>query len=256
MTLRESKKHKFDKLVGERIVELYRAALQGTAPSIMHLKPILDEFHTALVKDDPKDAKKRRHPLSQSRFALIKLILVRNKSLPKLSDGKEGGFMQLADTHDAAYTCGRLLAVLEALQNRARVARKAKSERSKTDRPGAGVIERCYGRASTAPGLVFPLLLGLSRHHLSKLQKGTDSDQKAATAFERQKTEILARLAADGNVPNAPPDFPKLLDLVRQGRFALGFYHQKAFDRAQFLKYLETQGREGNDLADSDEETE
>ena len=253
-TVRQSKQHKDDKLVGERIVQLYRAALEGTAPSLMLLKPILDEFHTALVKDDPKDVKKRTYPFSQSRFALIKLVLLRNQALPKLSDGKEGDFMQLADTFDEAYNCGRLMAVMAALQNRSRLAGKAKEERKKTDRPGAGVIARYYGRASTAPATVFPLLLGLSHHHESKLQKGNEADKKAASAFERRKIEILSRLRPNANEPNSPPNFPKLLKLVEQGRFALGFYKQKAHDLEEFRKYLATKGQEGDDLADSEDE--
>jgi CRISPR-associated protein Csd1 len=254
-TVRQSKDHKDDKLVGDRIVQLYRAALEGTAPSLMLLKPILDEFHTALVKDDPKDAKKRTYPYSQSRFALIKLILLRNAVLPKLFDGTEGDFMELADTFDEAYNCGRLLAVMEALQNRSRLAGKPQEDRKKTDRPGAGVIARYYGRASTAPATVFSLLLGLSHHHESKLQKGTEADKKAAAAFERHKIEILSRLRPNPNEPNSAPNFPRILKLAEQGRFALGFYQQKAHDLESLRRYRATQGKEGNDLADVDDET-
>lgn len=245
-TLRESKKQKTDKLVGERIVQLCRAAREGTSPPITLLKPILDEFQSALLKNDPKI-----FPFNLSRFALIKLILLRNR--------KEGEFMPeeklIADTFDDAYNCGRLMAVLEDLQNRSRLANKTKAERAKSDRPNAGVIDRYYGRASTAPALVFSILLGLSNHHFSRLQKGNEADRKAAGAFDLRKTEILSRIRAPKSVPNSPPDFPTLLSLKQQGRFALGFYQQKAHDREQFRKYLATQGKEGDDLADSEDVT-
>ena len=105
----------------------------------------------------------------------------------------------------------------------------------------------------TAPATVFAMLLGLSHHHESKLQRGNEADKKAAGGFERRKIEILSRLRPDANVPNSPPNFPRLLRLVEQGRFALGFYHQKAQDREELRKYRETQGTEGDDLADSDD---
>jgi CRISPR-associated protein Csd1 len=36
-------------------------------------------------------------------------------------------------------------------------------------------------------------------------------------------------------------DFPRTLSLHRQGLFALGFYHQKAYDRAQANAHKESQ---------------
>jgi CRISPR-associated protein Csd1 len=76
ITLRQSKGDKDYKLVAERVVQLYRAALEGTSLPITMLKPILDEFHSALVKDDEK---KPTDPFSQSRFGLVKLIWIRNR---------------------------------------------------------------------------------------------------------------------------------------------------------------------------------
>lgn len=244
-TLRESKKQKPDKLVSERVVQLIRAAREGASLPITLLKPILDEFQSALLKNDPKIS-----PFKLSRFALIKLILLRNR--------KEGDFMPeeklIADTTDAAYNCGRLLAVLQELQNRSRNANKTKGERAKPERPNAGVIDRYYGRASTAPAQVFSILLGLSNHHLSRLQKGNEADKKTARALELRKIDILSRIRPPQGEPNAPPEFPPLLNLKAQGRFALGFYQQKAHDLEQFRKYRATQGQEGDDLADTDEE--
>ena len=74
-TLRKTKKDKEDKLLSERIICLYRAALEKSSLPIALLKPILDEFHSALVKDDEKNP---LYPFNASRFVLIKLILLRN----------------------------------------------------------------------------------------------------------------------------------------------------------------------------------
>ncbi len=242
-TLRKTKEHKDDKLLAERIICLYRAALEKGQLPITLLKPILDEFHSALVKDDEKE---QLFPFSTSRFALIKLILMRNPNR------KEGDFMptyELADTPDTAYNSGRLLAVLDALQKRS--LRTNKEGGGKKPTLNAGVIQRYYGRASIAPAQVFPLLLGLSQHHTSKLQKGNEKDKKDAASFEKRKEDVLAKFRAN---PGESPNFPRILHLEEQGRFALGFYQQKAFDREQYRKWLETQGKKGEEVFADDNE--
>jgi CRISPR-associated protein Csd1 len=243
-TLRRTKGQKDDKLMGARIVQLYRTAIEGTSLPITMLKPILDEFHSTLVKNDEK---KPTYPYSQSRFALIKMILIRNR--------KEDEFMpeyKLADTNDSAYNLGCLFAVLEALQRRSRRTGREGPERS-ADRLNAGIIERYYGQASTAPALAFPYLLSLSRHHLSKLRKGNEKDKNAAGAIEQTMVNICKKFKPNPEERGEPPKFPRLLDLEHQGRFALGFYQQKAYDIAQARKYKESQGKEGLDIADNDE---
>ena len=209
-TLRKTKKDKDDKLLSERIICLYRAALEKSSLPISLLKPILDEFHSALVKDDEKN---KLYPFNASRFALIKLILLRNPNK------KEGDFMptyELADTPDPAYNLGRLLAVFENLQDRYH----------NYERKGAGEVERYYGTASSAPASSFPLLCRLARHHLSKLKKGEEKDKAAAYAIEKDITELFSKFQP--TVAGQPPVFPRILTLEEQGKFALGFYQQKA----------------------------
>jgi CRISPR-associated protein Csd1 len=214
-TLRRTKEHKDDKLLGERIIWLYRAALEKGRLPITLLKPILDEFHSALVKDDETQP---LYPFSTSRFALIKLILIRNPNR------KEGDFMptyELADTPDPAYNLGRLLAVFENLQDKYH----------NYERKGAGIVERYYGTASSAPASAFPLLCRLSRHHLSKLKKGEEKDKAAAYAIEKDIADIFSKFQP--TTAGQPPVFPRILTLEDQGKFALGFYQQKAKPRRQ-----------------------
>ncbi len=215
-TLRESKQQKPDKLVTERIVQLYRAALEGTAPSLMLLKPILDEFQTAYVKDDA--SKPSTFPFNVSRFALIKLILLR--FFRNQPDRKESDFMpepQLADTPEPAYNLGRLLAVFESLQDRYH----------NFEKKGAGVVERYYGTASSAPAAVFPQLCKLARHHMSKVRK---EDESAARRLDDLIGDILKKFQPVA--PGESPRFKRMLTLPEQGIFALGFYQQRAKDRA------------------------
>ncbi len=121
--------------ISETVADLYWTAVDKsrTVP-LRFLDPVLSEFRSALVSDSPK---KPRFPMSQSRFALIKLLLTHH--------AKEGGFMpafQLSDTDDQAYNLGRLLCVLAALQDKAH----------DYQLEGPGIVERYYGSASSCAG--------------------------------------------------------------------------------------------------------
>ena len=100
------------------------------------------------------------------------------------------------------YLCGRLFAVLENLQFAAN---------------GQDSIRASYmNAASSTPSAVFPTILKLSNSHYSKLAK----DKKGlAVFFDNQKKEIMAMIQ----------DFPDTLELSDQGRFFLGYYHQKNY---------------------------
>ncbi len=91
----------------------------------------------------------------------------------------------------------------------------------------AQVLERFFGAASTAPRSVFPLLLRLNRHHMKKVR-----DDNPGFAFNLER-ELEARPRPLQSSDACDPDFPALLGLPEQGRFALGFYHQRAAYRAE-----------------------
>lgn len=207
-TVRESKD-----LQPELLTQLYRAALEGHAPSVMLLKPILNRLAKELATDGPKTTLRRL-----SRFALIKLTLNRNR--------KEGEPMiepKVFETNDSAYNCGRLLAIFDDLQYKAL---------SEPGRPfeGAGVVERYYGSASSAPNSAFGILWRLHQHHLKKVSRNGDKGKAAAEGIKRRIAEIACHFGQQQ--PNQPPSFPRTFNLQAQGRFALGFYQQKAFDDA------------------------
>ncbi len=195
--------------MSDAIGTLYRAAVAGASPPVRLLEPLLSEFRSALVTDSPK---KPKFPFNQSRFALLKLILLRN---PK------GGFMPapyLCETDDEAYNLGRLLRVLAALQDAAH----------DYGLEGPGVVERYYGSASTAPANVFGVLWKLHVHHLRKLEQ-SEKGRKAAGRIRGVLADIAGLFPPGG--PNQPPRFPATLSLEGQGRFALGYYQQLAADR-------------------------
>ena len=112
------------------------------------------------------------------------------------------------DNVEPAYICGRLLAVLDAIQRRA------------LGNPNATLVDKFYGAASSAPASVFGTLLHNTQNHLAKLRKNP-STQPAQRALEGRLMDVMAPLDR----------FPPTLTLPEQGLFALGFYHQRAEDR-------------------------
>lgn len=98
------------------------------------------------------------------------------------------------------YQLGRLFAVLEKIQEEAN--------------PGINttITERFYGAACAAPVTVFANLLRLKNHHLAKIE-----NKGRVINFEKLLGEIMGRLN----------DFPAHLDIQEQGRFAIGYYHQR-----------------------------
>lgn len=110
----------------------------------------------------------------------------------------------------AAYRLGRLFATLERIQEDA------------AGGPGklnATIRDRYYGAASSTPAAVFATLLRLKNHHLGKLHAGR------AVQMEKLIGEIMAGI----------DDIPSHLSLPDQGRFALGYYHQR---QAFFTKHV------------------
>lgn len=241
--------------------QLYRAAVEGTPVSLSLIKRVLRRLEadlakygdrileTHLLKDDEGFIHPQLHPglqqefrkagqpippSGQARFALLKLILNRNphKSMeqkPQL----------VADTNDIAYNCGRLLAVFDALQQESHKKRNAEGK-VVSELEGPGVVERYFGTASATPNAAFNILWRLHVHHLKKLAGQGDKGRGAAAAIERRITEICALFGQtdDMRTKRTPPHFPRVLDLQAQGRFALGFYQQKAADAESIAKAI------------------
>ncbi|MCK9182769.1 MAG: type I-C CRISPR-associated protein Cas8c/Csd1 [Fibrobacteraceae bacterium] len=99
-----------------------------------------------------------------------------------------------------AYLLGRLFAVLEKIQYQA-----LKIET---------IRERYYGAFSSTPVTVYPQLMKLKNHHLAKLKKGS------AIYYENLIGEIVDGLDGSGNIP-------RQFNLEEQGKFAVGYYHQR-----------------------------
>lgn len=130
-----------------------------------------------------------------ARIAIIKAYLNRqndnNKKIEPMLD---------KNNTNQGYLCGRLFAVLDRIQE------DANNNNS--------IRERYMNAASSTPSSVFATILNLSTHHMENL-----SNDGKKVFYEKLKQEIIDKISANG--------FPSHLDLQDQGRFFVGYYHQK-----------------------------
>lgn len=132
--------------------------------------------------------------LTITRAAIIKAYLNRQSNYNKKID-----IMLDKDNNNQGYLCGRLFAVLDKIQEDANNI--------------SSIRERYMNAASATPSAVFATILNLSVHHSEKLEEGR------RIYFEKLKQEIIDKMSAKG--------FPTHLDLQDQGRFFVGYYHQR-----------------------------
>lgn len=143
------------------------------------------------------------HKINYVRAAVIKASLLRKLRNRPISALQETLSMSLNEQSTVpAYVLGRLFAVLEKVQQEA------------IDNPNASIKDRYFTTACAAPASVFPVLLRLSQHHISKAKYGYASD--------RRIQDILGLLDVEKN------PIPARLTLDEQGVFVLGYYHQRA----------------------------
>lgn len=130
-----------------------------------------------------------------TRVAIIKAYLTRinnNQTIIQIMLDK--------DNTNQGYLCGRLFAVLDKIQE------EANNQHS--------IRERYMNSASSTPAAVFSTILNLSNHHLDNLKS-----EGRKIYFEKLKQEIISKIDAGGFKPQ--------LDLQDQGRFFIGYYHQR-----------------------------
>jgi CRISPR-associated protein Csd1 len=178
---------------------LYRVALAGGAVPLDVLFGVIRRFRA------------EQH-VTPERAALVKLVLSSQGDSPwreeQMSSLERG-------ERNPAYLCGRLLAVLEDAQRQA------------LGDPGATIVDRFYGTASSAPVAVFGRLIRGAQPHLARLRRDRPG---AYRALQREIEEILSGLPLHGD----GTAFPTVLNLRDQGIFALGYYHQRA---ARFARH-------------------
>jgi CRISPR-associated protein Csd1 len=169
--------------------DFMRAILNGTPYPATLLQAALRRIHS--------DTEHRVKPV---RAALIKAYLNRYYRIHINPNHKEITMSLDINQPSVGYQLGRLFATLEKIQEEAN--------------PGlnATIRERYYGSACASPVTVFANLMRLKNHHLAKME-----NRGRVINFETILGEIMGKLT----------DFPAHLDLHEQGRFAIGYYHQR-----------------------------
>lgn len=161
---------------------------------------------------------KAEQKIDFARASILKGFLTRNARISKTNQKEVS--MGLDRTYDnIGYVLGRLFAVLERIQEQAQGRGLNKTIR-----------DTYFGAAASSPLVVFNRLDQLSVHHRAKIR----NSGKSTVWLEQLLQEVM------GLVP--PQGIPPILSLEDQGRFAIGYYHQ----RQDFFtkKETEAQGEE------------
>ena len=137
--------------------------------------------------------------VTRGRAAIIKAYYLKNGNR---DCSREEGVLEMElneQCNNVPYTLGRLFAVLEHIQQEAN--------------PGinATIKDKYFNAAASTPAQVFPVLLNLAQKHLRKLGDG----QKIY--FDQQIGGLMERIGEE---------YPRRLNLPKQGSFQLGYYCQ------------------------------
>ncbi len=171
------------------------------------------------ANDGGKDARGNAlNPVTYGRVSVIKAVLLRKARIQRKKE-EECLTMSLKQTTDTAYRLGRLFALLEKAQQDAN--------------PGINstIRDRYFATASASPASAFPTLLRLAQHHLKKSDYGV--------SMNRRIGEVVDGIEGTG--------FPARLNLEEQGKFILGYYHQR--QNLYTKKSEEAKGEETNEDA-------
>lgn len=177
--------------------------------SMIHNKPLSKEILQIILRrvkiDKIKDSQDDNgiDPFDfKIRMGIIKTYLNRQS---RMNDEREEITMSLnQENKNQAYLCGRLFAILEKLQQ--------DSSSTKLNRT---IRNSYFSAACSKPATVFPKLIRLAQTHLNRLsQEGT------RIFYNKKINEVVACL---------DDEFPNTLNLVDQGRFAIGYYQENQF---------------------------
>ncbi|MDN5880812.1 MAG: type I-C CRISPR-associated protein Cas8c/Csd1 [Nitrosospira sp.] len=185
--------------------DVIRCILAGTPYPQTLLQAVVRRIRAEQSKKDNKQGKALPH-VTYPRAALIKAYI--NRQIRHSNSHEKEIAVSLDKTNiNVGYRLGRLFAALEHIQ-----------EDASGGKLNSTIRDRFYGAASSIPGTVFTTLLRLNKHHMTSLRK-----EKPLFFVARDKLvgEIMNE-GLDGRL-----GFPPILNLQDQGRFAIGYYHQR-----------------------------
>ena len=139
--------------------------------------------------------------VTHARAAITKACIIRRRRLLAGSHAQTYQEVPVSLNPDGPlpYQLGRLFAVIEKTQGDA------------LGDVNASIRDRYFGSVSATPASVFPRLLRLSQHHITKLEGGRRVNREKLTQ------EVIEKI----------DHFPRHLNLEQQGLFQIGYYHQR-----------------------------
>lgn len=177
--------------VSDATPNLPDAVVKSIFQGIPYPQPL---FASCIRRIRAESSDKDKNAVHITRAAIIKAYLNRIDKNQKIQ------VMLDKDNTNQGYLCGRLFAVLDKIQE------DANNQHS--------IRERYMNSASSTPAAVFATILNLSNHHVENLK-----NEGRKIYFEKLKQEIMSKIDANG--------FKAQLDLQDQGRFFIGYYHQR-----------------------------
>ena len=177
--------------VSDATPNLPDAVVKSIFQGIPYPQPL---FASCIRRIRAESSDKDKNAVHITRAAIIKAYLNRIDKNQKIQ------VMLDKDNINQGYLCGRLFAVLDKIQE------DANNQHS--------IRERYMNSASSTPAAVFATILNLSNHHAENLK-----NEARKIYFEKLKQEIMSKIDANG--------FKAHLDLQDQGRFFIGYYHQR-----------------------------
>jgi CRISPR-associated protein Csd1 len=185
--------------------QFVRSALGGAPYPFGILQRALERARAEIGRSEWSDLDR-----ADARAALVKAVLVRRRraqqadsSYPEIREAMD------PNNHEAGYLLGRLMALLELMQQLAL-----------GGDVNATVVDRFFSAASATPRVAFLRLLKGFRHHARKAE---DDPRVAELArrIDRRVDEVVSLLGEHhGGIPSH-------LSLESQGHFLLGFHQQR-----------------------------
>ena len=170
------------------VAVMWRCAVKRQAIPHQVMAQTLNRVRLDFIQNEPP-----RH----ARLGLLKAYCLREERIPNMNAA-----LKEHETN-AAYLCGRIMAILARIQIKA------------MPNVGAGLVQRYYAAASATPALVLGRLVRNAQiAYLPKIE--SDGLRRW---FENQLADVWSRLS------QAPP---RVLTLEEQTLFAMGYYHQLA----------------------------
>ncbi|CRI64005.1 conserved hypothetical protein [Thiocapsa sp. KS1] len=197
-----------DKLPPNLAGDLMKAILSGGPYTRTLLQAALRRIRAEQAKKDGRTGRHRDH-VPHARAALIKAWLNRQTRHANPSHEREIEMALDEQSTNIGYRLGRLFAVLE------RVQQDAAGGPGKVN---TTIRDSYFGSASSTPSAVFPSLMRRNQHHMTKLRK-----EKPGLYVNRDKLiQAICNDGIDGDL-----GFHATLSLENQGRFVIGYYHQR-----------------------------